>query len=66
MKQLFSARGFAVVVHSQPVALAQVAGGALLLVDDKQAKTLMDAGDVCFFGHFPRAVTNPWHSRCLP
>lgn len=49
MKKLSFAPGVAVVIRSQPVALAQVAGGALSLVDDKQAKALMDAGDARFF-----------------
>ena len=57
MKTFLFVAGIAVMVISQPLAPAQVSGGAANLVDDKKAKALLDAGDARFeAGELPAAL----------
>ena len=48
MKKLLFAVGLVLALWSQSPSTAQVAGGAVSLVDDKKAKALLDAGDARF------------------
>ena len=47
MKRLFCLVACAAICWTGPATSAQVAGGAANLVDDKKAKALLDAGELC-------------------